>query len=184
MNRKESFMAIALILIMWPLDIQGQSSDRSPKEVEYKKLKPEEFAGLPAVIVSELQTIGCSIPQADVDYPHNVIHGEFARPGQTDWAVLCSRNQISSIFVFWGGSLEKPSEIAEFPEEVFDLGGVSWARSISIADKEFILDHNRTADSPELPPIDHVGIDDGFAEKASVVHYYFDGEWLRLWGAD
>jgi len=33
-------------------------------------------------------------------------------------------------------------------------------------------------------PIDHQGIDDPFQEKASSVHYYHAGKWLRLAGAD
>jgi hypothetical protein len=34
------------------------------------------------------------------------------------------------------------------------------------------------------PPLDHQGINDAFAEKASVIHYFYNGEWLKLPGAD
>ena len=30
----------------------------------------------------------------------NVVRGEFAKRGQSDWAVLCSVNGVSSILVF------------------------------------------------------------------------------------
>jgi len=32
--------------------------------------------------------------------------------------------------------------------------------------------------------IDHQGANDGFVEKASVVHYFHAGKWLQLTGAD
>jgi hypothetical protein len=44
--------------------------------------------------------------------PNNVIKGEFARPGQTDWAVLCSVKSVSTILAFWNGSENNPAAIA------------------------------------------------------------------------
>jgi hypothetical protein len=38
--------------------------------------------------------------------------------------------------------------------------------------------------SVKPPPIDHQGIDDAFAGKASVVLYFYRGKWLELTGAD
>jgi hypothetical protein len=32
--------------------------------------------------------------------------------------------------------------------------------------------------------MDHLGIDDAFVGKASVVEYFFQGKWLQLSGAD
>ncbi|PYR66590.1 MAG: hypothetical protein DMG20_12690 [Acidobacteria bacterium] len=37
---------------------------------------------------------------------------------------------------------------------------------------------------PKPPPIDHLGINDVFIEKASVVWYFYQGKWLQLQGAD
>jgi hypothetical protein len=34
---------------------------------------------------------------------------DFARPGQTDWAVLCSVGRVSSVLVFWTGSETNPA---------------------------------------------------------------------------
>ena len=48
----------------------------------------------------------------------------------------------------------------------------------------YILSHNRDYGGPEPPPIDHDGVNDVFAEKASVVHYFYRGRWLALTGAD
>src|ERR671937_183045 len=66
------------------------------------RLPPAAFPQLPRNIVRYLQARGCTVPQTFVSAePHNVISGEFARRGQTDWAVLCSRGREPSIIVFW-----------------------------------------------------------------------------------
>jgi hypothetical protein len=48
---------------------------------------------------------------SDLKKPKNVIKGEFARPGQTDWAVLCSVKGVPTILVFWDGSEKNPTAI-------------------------------------------------------------------------
>ena len=42
----------------------------------------------------------------------------------------------------------------------------------------------RPMGGPKPPPIDHQGINDAFLEKASSVHYFHEGKWLRLTDAD
>src|SRR5579859_6550760 len=77
------------------------------------RLPPTAFPELPGSVVRELQRRGCTIPQTPyTKKPHNVIKGEFAKPGQTDWAVLCSVKSISTILVFWKGSETNPAAIA------------------------------------------------------------------------
>jgi hypothetical protein len=35
------------------------------------------------------------------------------------------------------------------------------------------------------PPLnEHEGINDAFIERGSVIHYFYNGEWLSLTGAD
>src|SRR6266480_1397778 len=60
------------------------------------RLSPSAFPELPGNVVKGLQRRGCTIPQ-NTRKPQNVVAGQFARPGQTDWAVLCSVNRVSSI---------------------------------------------------------------------------------------
>ena len=63
---------------------------------------PAAFPELPANLVQELQRRQCTIPQETFSKKrNNVIKGEFARPGQTDWGVLCSVKGVSTILVFW-----------------------------------------------------------------------------------
>jgi len=84
------------------------------------RLRPAAFLQLPENVVQYLQGRGCTIPQTYLSAdPHNVISGEFAKRGQTDWAVLCSRSRESSIMVFWRGSTKSVSELAKAPDRSF-----------------------------------------------------------------
>jgi len=70
-------------------------------DLQVTRLGPSAFPELPRNIRRELERRGCTIPQVWEDRkPHNVIKGEFTRKGQTDWAVLCSLNRVSSILIF------------------------------------------------------------------------------------
>jgi len=120
---------------------------------------------------------------------HNVIKGEFARPGQTDWAVLCSVNRVSSILVFWNGVETNPAEIAKQPDSyrIQSWTGNNdrvYSRKISPAGKAYIMEHYNTYGGEKPPPMDHAGIDDAFVGKASEVLYLYQGKWLHLSGAD
>ncbi len=86
--------------------------DRDEREIE--RLEPAEFTDIPIKIIKELEQRNCTIPQPDHSGGHrNVIQGKFVKPKQRDWAILCSRNGVSSILVFWGGKAQVcPNEIA------------------------------------------------------------------------
>ena len=76
---------------------------------ETTRFQPTAFSELPEHIVAELQSRQCTIPQIyDDPEPHNVISGEFKEKGQTDWAVLCSKDLISSILIFLERLSAKP----------------------------------------------------------------------------
>jgi len=118
----------------------------------------------------------------------SVINGEFARAGQKDWAVLCSAKGASSILVFWKGSEKGPADLA--PAKDIDYlqgdGGdkIVYSRGILPVGRDQILGDYKAFGGPVPPPIDHQGIDDAFVGKASGVHYFFKGKWLRLQGGD
>lgn len=146
---------------------------------ETVRLQPAAFRELPGKLARELQKQGCTIPQSSaVKQPHNVIRGEFAVTGQTDWAVLCSKEGASTLLVFWNGSKRNPARMARIED-----GAGLFSRRISPAGRATIVRRYR-AGGPKPPPIDHQGIDDAFSESASVIHYYFRGKWLHLTGAD
>ncbi len=154
-----------------------------------RRLPPEAFADLPQNIVRHLQAGGYTIPQTYEGLsPHNVIHGQFSSEERIDWAVLCSKDEKSSIMIFWGGSEEDISEIAKgsVRNSLQGIGGeeMGYSRRITVVGKEYILEHYQRYGGPEPPPITHAGIDNAFLGKASVVHYFHNGKWLRLTGAD
>jgi hypothetical protein len=158
-------------------------------ERQILRLPPSAFPGLPTTILTELNRRGCLIPQVPAaNQPHNVIRGEFAKPGQTDWAVLCSTGGVSSILVYWKGSATNPAQIAEMKDidRLQDSGanGITYSRAIAPADRARILPYYEAYGGTKPARIDHQGINDAFVEKASVVHYFYQGKWLQLTGAD
>jgi hypothetical protein len=57
----------------------------------------------PVSVVQELQNRGCRVSNKK---PKDIIRGEFLKPGQSDWAALCSTKKTTSLLVFPGGSTE------------------------------------------------------------------------------
>jgi len=153
------------------------------------RLSPAAIRSLPANLIKELERRHCTIPQETLGRkPSNVIKGEFAKPGQTDWAALCSVNGVSTILVFWKGSEKNPAAIAATEDHIYIQGfkkdQARYSRGIRTVAKDFILRHHAAYGGPKPPPINHQGIDDMFVGKASVVWYYFDGQWLKVAGGD
>ncbi len=120
--------------------------------------------------------------------PGNVIKGEFAKPGQMDWAVLCSVKGVSTILVFWNGSGKNPAAIAPREDsnyiQFLGRGQFGYSRRIGAVGKDFIMRHYDAYGGTKPPPIDHQGVEDVFIEKASVVWYFYQGQWLQLTGTD
>jgi hypothetical protein len=165
------------------------AADWSAADSATVRLSPTAFPELPAGIVRALLARGCTIPQLwGVRKPHNVIRGEFARRGQTDWAVLCSRNMESALLVFWKGAADSVAEHPSVPDLGFLQGvgndEIGFSRVIGIAGRGYIMEHYLEYGGPVPPPIDHDGIEDAFEGKASAILYFYKGNWLTLTGAD
>jgi hypothetical protein len=160
------------------------------------RLAPSAFPTLPPIIKGDLERRNCTVPQPDPaaigqtpdrDRLHNVIHGHFQRGRQTDWAVVCSRNRVSTILVFWGGRANNVSELEGKPDADFLQGlGVDtivFSRTIAVASEAHIRDFFRR-DGAKPPVLEHAGIEDIFLGKASTVWYWRTGKWVHLTGAD
>ena len=123
-----------------------------------------------------------------IDGRDNVVQGHFARPDQTDWAVLCSVRSVSSILIFWNGSEANPSSIESRKDidvmQSWTDGKIVFSRQIAPVGEAYIMKHYTAYGGPKPPPLDHEGIDDRFVGKASVVQYFYQGKWLRLTGSD
>ena len=189
---------LVLFALLVPADLSGAAQTANNHitvpDREIRRLPPESFPALPPAVAAELRRRGCLVPQtwmADrIGEPHNVISGEFERPGQTDWAVLCSIKGTSSLLVFWDGRAADVEQVpgGTVPDEVYlqGVGGgrFGFGRLIQAVGRDVILRYLADNTGEESSPIDHQGINDAFLEKGSTVHYRSGGQWLRLPGAD
>ena len=157
-------IATPLVLAQRPADLQ-RPFDEAQRQIV--RLPPTAFPELSRKVIRELQRRGCTIPQPpSASKLHNVISGAFAKPGQTDWAVLCSLKGVSTILVFWNASEKNPAEIAHNGRPRFFFRAwrptrIAYSRAIS-ADRQGLhhaaLQCLRRRQMP--PPIDHQGVDD------------------------
>ena len=184
--------AIPVVLVLMALPTQTQApvvpndpwteADRATV-----RLAPEEFTEVPRSLQRELRRRGCSIPQPYTNGGRqNVISGEFTRIGQIDWAVLCSRERQSSILVFRAGDPQQAEELAPRADANFlqrtDAIHIGFSRALAVASTDYIRQHARSGDETRV--ITHAGINDIFVDKASVVWYWDQRQWLQLSGAN
>jgi hypothetical protein len=162
------------------------------KDSTVRKLQPADVAGLPLEFVDKLNARDCAIPQfgeigrardtasdpATAGRPTNVIHGEFARHGQEDWAVLCSKGGSSTIVIFWGKSTVCPASLARLEDAHYLKRGkdkkLRYSRSIRALGESDLGDRAGIAG---LKPFSHQGIDDRFVGKSSAFFYCSEGKW-------
>jgi len=182
-------MLIRLVLIATlGLFARGSPQDFEKADLATKRLAPAMFASLPLGIRRDLEKRGCTIPQSfAATRVENVVRGRFTSATETDWAVLCSVERVSSILVFRGGSLSSVAELARYADSTFlqvvgANGAIGYSRALGVADAKYIRAHNRN--DPNLPRLNHDGINDIFVEKGSSVWYWQGGRWLELSGAD
>lgn len=147
---------------------------------------PAKFSGVPAWVVAELNARGCRIPQARYfrEGPHNLIRGEFVAKGQADWVALCSKDGRSSIVLLSPikGKCTRPVAAAEDSAYVQQVGSdrVEFSRLISVAKVSEI----RRYVQKDSSGVDHEGVIDEFAEKASTIFFCRNGNWMELPAAD
>ena len=195
-------LCLSLVLVIG--SSQGQDthtlSEFERADEETVRLAPDAFDDLPADVQEELTARGCTIPQTFyASFPQifenveqsNVIRGRFTRADRIDIAVLCSRERVSSILVFRGGSTEEVDELASKPDEHYlqgiGNGEIGFSRVLGVAGPEYIRSCYEAFEQygvPEPPPLDHDGIEDYFSGKASTIWYWYGGKWLALAGAD
>ncbi len=156
------------------------------KESAIRRVQPPDLKELPAEFTEKLNARGCTIPQFDfageaegiAAETNNVIHGEFTRRGQQDWAVLCSNGRTSTIVIFWGKATACPASLARLDDAHYLKAGkdkkLHYTRSIR-ALGESGLDHR--AGVAGLRPMSHQGIDDRFVGKSSAFFYCVEGKW-------
>jgi len=154
-----------------------------------RRLPPRAFHQLPTGVVESLEARKCMVPQYPYNKkPHNIIRGSFTGAKRNEWAVLCSRRGTSSILVFRADPAKLVAVVAPAKDDSYlqsdEHGKPYYSRIIDAVGKDYILKHYEAYGGPIPPPITHQGINDAFAEKASVVRYFYRGKWLELQGAD
>jgi hypothetical protein len=165
------------------------SNDWKKAENDIKRLSVSEFPHLPPEVKRKIEAKGCNIPQAFVsNKPHNVVKGNFASKNSQDWALLCSKEGKSSVFVIWGDKEVCPSEIEMNEDKNFlqtiDEKNIGYSRVLAASGKEDILNYQKNHGGTLPTKLDHQGISDAFAEKASKIHFCEKGKWLALTGSD
>src|SRR6266540_4640649 len=142
-----------------------------------RRLPPDSFPQLPVAIRSALAGRGCSVPQSFTSKrPHNVIAGSFAHAWQRDWAVLCSHKDSSSVLIFWGSAdASHPTDFARASDAGFlqgiAEGRIGYSRILGVATPAQIREYAASFGGPLPSVLDHDGVEDAFAEKASTVAY-------------
>ena len=155
------------------------------------RLKPSAFTSLPAAVRAELERRDCTIPQSPGmdETPHNVVRGRFMSAKQTDIAVLCSVNRVSTILIFRGGAPDSVVELNRTEDKGWLQGGggnkLDYSRAILTATPRQIVELHKVWEAPGAPPrVDHDGLHDAFVGKASIIYYWNGQKWLELQGFD
>jgi hypothetical protein len=181
--------AIGTVVLAVLMTSASWADEWDEAERRIRRLDPFTFSELPQSIVAQLQARGCTVPQSyALDRPHNVVRGSFATKYQEDWAVLCSRDGLSEIQVFWGGPARCNAVLKKSPDRGWLQGmgsqGIVYSQAIDSAGRERIQSFHEAFGGPQPPPVDHDGIEHVFVGKASIVHYCYEGRWIELTGMD
>ena len=181
---RAALLAAGLLFVDEPAQSPSDAFTRA--DFATVRLDPDAFATLPVKVRTELKRRGCTIPQTE--YARNVVRGRFTNPARTDWAVLCSRQRISTSLVFRGGLTIDIDELGTEPDSMYlqtidGKGTIGYSRSLNVATPAAIRERGQDDGEPR-PPLSHDGIEDAFEGKASLIWYWHDGKWLQLAGAD
>lgn len=159
--------------------------------IEY--ISPLDFEKVPAYIREEFYEMGCMIPQPHSFFtfksgrPLNIISGEFAAPGQTDWAAICSRDGQSETIVLWGGPAQCNRVLDRAsPDSGCTQGWGEFGMVYSCVISSFPPDVGPLFKMDEGLPErrTHDAINDYFLDKAAVAYYCHEGKWVSFGTAD
>jgi hypothetical protein len=154
-------------------------------EVIYRiRLLPlASYPALPTAVVEQLQQRKCMVPQTyAARAPENVVHASLERQGSSDWAVLCSVNGGTTLYVFLQSQPGAPVALRHqrdtewLGSEVLGAYGSAWG----IARRGSLQIRQSRESGTKRIEADHDGIEDSFIDKSSTTHYFQDGSWITL----
>ncbi|HKQ23429.1 MAG TPA: hypothetical protein VJT81_03185 [Burkholderiales bacterium] len=155
------------------------SAQTAPGEIQkewpdFRYLEPKQVRGLPAVIKADLEKRGCMVPKfTKWDARHNVIQGQFFKPGERDWAVLCRQQDKSSIIIYPSGGT---ADVQLVRSENHDPYRIIHTATAFVLQKRAIRDKL----TETLPQFDHDGIEDGPIKRNAIVLYFRDVGWIEF----
>jgi hypothetical protein len=143
------------------------------------------FPDLPAAVAAQLRSRRCMVPQTfEAQAPENVIEGAFRAAGSSDWAVLCSVEGSTTLYVFLAGQFETPVALRSQPDTAWlgsepgsSVFGSAWGISARSAAN---LRSSRQLHGNAV--FDHDGIEDARLEHSATIRYDDNGRWLALGG--
>jgi hypothetical protein len=151
-----------------------------------RRLPVSSFPDLPEQVVAELNRRGCMIPQTyEAHHPENVVHASLARPGSSDWAMLCSVHGTVSLLVFLDGDqATHPEVLASAGEnkrlQGHDASGVlgfNWGIDPASPQRVHEAQNGLT---PRPPRVDHDALADSILDGKTVYHFYAKSAWSVL----
>jgi hypothetical protein len=154
-------------------------------EVVYRiRLLPlASFPALPAAVAEQLEQRKCMVPQTyEAKAPENVVRASLERKGSSDWAVLCSVNGVTTLYVFFQSQPGNPIVLRAqrdtewLGSEMLGAFGSAWG----IARRSPSQIRQARVPAAKRVDADHDGIEDAFIEKSSSTHYFHEGSWLTL----
>jgi hypothetical protein len=163
----------------------GRVRISSGTEVVYRiRLLPlSSFPALPSAVVEQLEQRKCMVPQTyEAKAPENVVHAALERKGSSDWAVLCSVNAATTLYVFFQSqpgspiALRKQRDTEWLGSVVLGAYGSAWG----IARRTPSQIRQARGSAASRLDVDHDGIEDAFIERSSTTHYFQDGSWITL----
>lgn len=158
---------------------RGLEASAPSRQYRIRLLPVSSFPQLPALIGQELSERRCMIPQTyEAHEPENVIHGSFERKGSSDWAVLCSVNRTTTLYVFFQSDPATPFALRRQPDT--EWLGVEWSLDYGSA---WGIATRPTSVAQPPGSVDHDGIEDSFVNKSTTVHYFENGQWKTIDGS-
>jgi hypothetical protein len=175
-----------VLLVIVGLDVRALSAQDSGRwdraDSAVVRLAPSAFPQLPPEIRADLVGRGCRVPQTYLSQrPHNVVAGRLTHAQRPDWAVLCSVARVSRVLVYRAES-GLPDSLALAPDRKYLQG---WGGDSIVYSREIVVlrgaEIREDYGNPALPvALERDGINDAFAGKTSVVHYWQDGKWRLI----
>ena len=179
------FIAVLLLFLFVSVQFSQDKSDK-PLKNEIRTVKPSEFKfsdtcpKMPSNIVDYLEENKCLIPQSSiVKKDHNAFQIQFGRRGQKDWAVLCSKDGYSSIWIFWNSSTTNVSQFAKYSDNAFGNGN-SFFRAIGKDTTKPLTEQNVRQYGEIIPFINTWGIDEQTPEGNFVIYYIYQKQLVVL----